>query len=234
MMNIVIVEDEQLVANRIERLTREILKEKISKITIKNSLQDAMSYIFEHQTDLLLLDLNLHGKSGFELLKVAVSGSFHTIIISAHTDRAIEAFEFGVLDFIGKPVTTERLQKAFSRLEQITDKNIYGAKYVSVRKNAQLILIEVDKIRYITGAGIYSEIILKDGTKEIHDKSLSRLDAVLPSTFVRMHKSYLVNLKCVKKFSSYGGSKYSVELDNNESLPVSRIKYKEIKELFSC
>lgn len=232
-MNIVIVEDEQLIANRIERLTKEILKEKISKITIKNSLQEAMSYIFERPTDLLLLDLNLHGKSGFELLKVAVSGSFHTIIISAHTDKAIEAFEYGVLDFIGKPVTAERLQKAFNRLEQIVDKNIYSAKYVSVRKNEKLILIEVDNIRYINGAGIYSEIVLKDGAKEIHDKSLSKLEAVLPSSFVRIHKSYLVNIKCVKNFSIYGGSKYSVELDNNESLPVSRIKYKEIKELLS-
>ena len=233
-MNIVIVEDEQLVANRIERLTREILKEKISKISIKNSLQEAMHYIFEHPTDLLLLDLNLHGKSGFELLKVAVSGSFHTIIISAHTDKAIEAYEYGVLDFIGKPVTLERLQKAFNRLEQIVDKNIYSAKYVSVRKNEKLILIEVEKIKYINGAGIYSEIVLKDGNAEIHDKTLSKLDAILPSTFIRIHKSYIVNIKCVKSFSSYGGSRYSVELDNNETLPVSRTKYKEIKELLSC
>lgn len=233
-MNIVIVEDEQLVANRIERLTREILKEKISKISIKNSLQEAMHYIFEHPTDLLLLDLNLNGKSGFELLKVAVSGSFHTIIISAHTDKAIEAYEYGVLDFIGKPVTSERLQKAFLRLEQVVDKNIYSAKYVAIRKNEKLILIEIEKIKYIIGAGNYSEIVLNDSSKEIHDKSLSRLDAILPPSFIRIHKSYIVNIKCVRNFSAFEGSRYTVELDNKEVLPVSRNKYKEIKELLTA
>ena len=92
-MIVVIVEDEPLIANRIERLTKEILDKKLTKIMVKNSLQEARHYLFEHPTDLLLLDLNLHGKDGFELLKLAVSGSFQTIIISAHTDKALEVIK---------------------------------------------------------------------------------------------------------------------------------------------
>lgn len=232
-MNIVIVEDELPVANRIERFIKEILRERLTKIVIKHSLPEAMQYLFEHPIDLLLLDLNLHGKNGFELLKHAVSGAFHTIIISAYTDKAIEAFEYGVLDFVGKPFTIKRLQKAILRFENIETKNSYPTKYIAVRKTGKLLLIEVDKIKYIKGAGIYSEIILKDGTIELHDKSLTRLMAILPSNFIRTHKSYIINMQSVKSFSSLGGSKYTLELFTHEILPVSRTKYKEIKALIS-
>ncbi len=232
-MIIAIVEDEPLIAERIERLIKEILVKKLTKIIIKNSLNEARHYLFEHPIDLLLLDLNLHGKDGFELLKQAVSGSFHTIIISAHTDKALEAFEYGVLDFVGKPFTKERLQKAIMRFERTEEKNTYPTKYLAVRKTGKLLLIEVDNIRYIKGAGNYSEIVLKNGMIELHDKSLHKLDAILPSNFIRTHKSYIVNIQCVDSISSLGGSKYHLELSNDEILPVSRTKYKEIKEILS-
>jgi two-component system response regulator LytT len=232
-MIIAIVEDEPLIAERIERLIKEILGKKLTKIIIKNSLNEARHYLFEHPIDLLLLDLNLHGKDGFELLKQAVSGSFHTIIISAHTDKALEAFEYGVLDFVGKPFTKERLQKAIMRFERTEEKNTYLTKYLAVRKTGKLLLIEVDNIRYIKGAGNYSEIVLKNGMIELHDKSLHKLDAILPSNFIRTHKSYIVNIQCVDSISSLGGSKYHLELSNDEILPVSRTKYKEIKEILS-
>lgn len=229
-MNIFIVEDEPIIAERIERLSKEILKEKITSITVRHRLTDSVRYLFANKIDLLILDLNLNGRDGFELLKLAVSGSFHTIIISAHTDKALEAFEYGVLDFIGKPFSGERLKKAFERIEK-PEKSSCPVKYVSVRKNEKLLLIDIDDIMYIKGARIYTEIVLKDGKTEIHDKSLNSLCQLLPTNFVRIHKSYIANLQYVKSISSLGGSKYSLQLLDGETLPVSRIKYKEIKSL---
>ncbi len=66
--------------------------------------------------DVLFLDLNLNGKDGFDLLKTSVSGAFHVIIISAHTEQALKAFEYGVLDFVGKPFNKERLARALDRV----------------------------------------------------------------------------------------------------------------------
>ncbi|OGU61368.1 MAG: hypothetical protein A2V66_15910 [Ignavibacteria bacterium RBG_13_36_8] len=232
-MIVVIVEDEPFIAERTERLVKEILKNKLTRVVIKESLPGAMHYLNEHQIDLLLLDLNLSGKDGFELLKKAVAGSFHTIVISAYTDRAIEAFEYGVLDFIGKPFTVERLKKAFDRLNNVTMKNKYPTKYIAVRKNEKLQLIDVDKINYIKGAGIYSEIVLMDGSVELHNKSLNKLDVILPSNFIRTHKSYIVNVRYIKSLSTLGGSKYELELTSGEIQPLSRHKYKEIKEILS-
>ncbi|MFC2135245.1 LytR/AlgR family response regulator transcription factor [Bacteroidota bacterium] len=232
-MIVVIVEDEPFIAERTMRLVKEILKEKLTKVIIKESLITAMHYLNEHQIDLLLLDLNLSGKDGFELLKKAVAGSFHTIIISAYTDRAIEAFEYGVLDFIGKPFTPERLKKAFDRLENVDVKNTYPTKYIAVRKIEKLLLIDVDKIRYIKAAGIYSEIVLADGSVELHNKSLNKLDVILPSNFIRTHKSYIVNIRGIKTLAALGGSKYELELSTGEIQPLSRHKYKEIKNILS-
>jgi two-component system response regulator LytT len=180
---------------------------------------------------LLVLDLNLSGRDGFELLKLAVSGSFHTIVVSANTDRALEAFEYGVLDFIGKPFSRDRLRKALSRYKDTASRNDRPTKYLSVRQQNTLSLVPIHKIVYIQGARIYSEIRLDDGTARIHDKSLSLLLTLLPHHFIRTHKSYIVNLHCIQHFRSLGASRYELKLKTDEILPVSRARYKEIKHL---
>ena len=115
-MKIVIVEDERPIARYIERLTRKILGEKIQSIRTLYTLDDAKAFLLENPIDLCLLDLNLNGENGYELLKQAVSGSFHTIIISAYPNQAIEAFKYGVLDFIEKPFTTNTIEASLCRL----------------------------------------------------------------------------------------------------------------------
>ena len=230
-MRIVIVEDEVLIAERIKRMTEEILGSKVSRIAIETTLEDASHHLFKNPVDLLILDLNLNGKNGFELLKTAVSGAFHTIIVSANTDRALEAFEYGVLDFVGKPFTKERLKKAYDRYENKEKRSSYAARYLSVRKQERLFLVDIDDIHYIKGAGIYSEIHLHDGRNELHDKTLSRLETILPSHFIRTHKSYIVNLRSIDHFRSLGASTYKAVMKSGQILPVSRVKYKEIKHL---
>jgi len=232
-MIIVIVEDEPLIATRIKRQTEQILQKKLTRIIVKHSLVEADHYLNEHPIDLLLLDLNLNGKDGFKLLKKVVSGSFHTIIISAYTNKAIEAFDYGVLDFVGKPFTVARLEKAFDRYENFKEKNTNPTKYISVKNNNKLLLLKVEDIRYIKAADIYSNIMLNDGKVEIHNKSLNKLETILPSNFIRTHKSYIINMECVKNFSCLGGSKYNLELITSEILPVSRIRYKEIKHFLN-
>ena len=230
-MRILIVEDESLVAKRIKRLTEQALENKKISIVIKSTLESASAYLNEHPIDLLLLDLNLSGKNGFEILKNVVSESFHTIIISANTDKALEAFEYGVIDFIGKPFTIHRLQKALDRLENVTTSNVYPAKYLSVKKGRRLHVINIDDLCYIKGSGVYSELHLQTGNTFLHSKSLNKLDAILPTNFIRIHRSYLVNITYAVCFRSHGASKYDLLMKNEEIIPVSRNRYQEIKDL---
>ena len=75
----------------------------------EGNLDDAEEHLVENEVDVLLLDLNLQGHDGFELLKNQVAKAFHTVVISAYGEKALEAFDYGVLDFIEKPFEAERL-----------------------------------------------------------------------------------------------------------------------------
>lgn len=228
-MRILIVEDEPVIARRLERMLRELWEERITSLKMLHRLDEARAYLSATPIDVLFLDLNLYGKDGFELLKTAVAGSFQTIIVSAHTDQAIRAFEYGVFDFIGKPFSVERLQTTLDRLDDARHRADYGAKYLSVRKGGGVKLIPVDEVMYIKGAGSYAEIVLRGGARHLHDKSLDRLLALLPPVFERIHRSYLVKMTEVARLTVREGSRYSVLLHSGQELPVGRTRYKDMR-----
>lgn len=228
-MNILIVEDEARIAKRIDRLTREILGDKLNSLGHVYTLMDAQSFIQNSPLDLVLLDLNLNGVSGFDLLTEAVSESFHTIIISAYKDQAITAFEYGVLDFVPKPFNKDRLEQALNRVNDKGNNASSSIKYLAVKKRGKIQLIPIEDVLYIKGAGAYTELFLTNGTKELHDKSLESLEQLLVNSFERIHKSYLLKMSEVKEIIVSSGSKYMAELKNGTMIPIGRTKYKDIK-----
>lgn len=228
-MNILIVEDEARIAKRIERMTVDILGGSLQSIAHVDALPAALDYIKNKPLDLMLLDLNLNGANGFDLLVSAVSGSFHTIIISAYKEQAITAFEHGVLDFVPKPFNRDRLQHALSRIAANHPSDNHPVRQLAIRKKGKIQLVLIDDLMYIKGAGTYSELYLANGTRELHDKSLERLEQLLHNSFVRIHKSYLVKSSEIREIKVKSGSKYLAVLNNGELLPVGRTRYKEIK-----
>jgi two-component system response regulator LytT len=227
-MHILIVEDEPAIAQRIQRQLGEILLDKLQRIKVIHYLDDAREYIAEKPIDLLVLDLNLHGEDGFDLLRELGASSFHTIIISAYADKAITAFEYGVLDFIAKPFTRERLEQGIARLLDTNLRQAYGAKFLSIRQAGTIQLIEVEKIDYVIANGHYSDLVV-DGKARLHDKSIEKLLAILPPNFERIHRSYLVNMNRVRDLVIETGGRYSLRLKNGEALPVGRSRFSAIK-----
>ncbi|AXT49708.1 DNA-binding response regulator [Aquimarina sp. BL5] len=228
-MYILIVEDESRIAKRIERMIRTIVGGALQSIKHINTLQEAVTFIENKTLDLVLLDLNLNGHSGFDLLTTAVSKSFHTIVISAYKEQAITAFEYGVLDFVPKPFNQERLEQAVQRITTKETTTVNTVKYLAVKKRHKVQLIPMEKVVYIKGAGTYTELVLVDGNKALHDKSLEKLEQLLSPTFERIHKSYLVKMAEITNISVSSGSKYIAELKNGERIPIGRTKYKDIK-----
>ncbi|WP_117884169.1 LytR/AlgR family response regulator transcription factor [Aureibaculum luteum] len=228
-MNILIVEDESRIAKRIERMTRDIFGNALKSLKHINTLQEALRYIENNALDIVLLDLNLNGDNGFDMLTTVVSESFHTIVISANKNQAITAFEYGVLDFVPKPFNRDRLQQAFNRAikKEKTENN--KIKLLAIKKRGRILLIPIEDVLYIKGAGVYTELFLANGKKELHDKSLEKLEQLLSHTFDRIHKSYLVKISEVKGIIIKPGSKYMAELKNATLIPIGRTKYKDIK-----
>lgn len=228
-MHVLIVEDEPMVTRRLRRFAESILEEDV-RIDTAEQLESARDTLFDRDIDILLLDLNLHGADGFDLLKASVSGRFHTIVVSAYTERAIEAFELGVLDFVGKPFGRERLAEAFRRLRTPEKRGDPPAKYLAVRKGGDTVLIDVERVHYLQAAGAYSELILRDGTTELHDKPLGRLAALLPEDFVRLHRSHVARLSTIDRLQAHEGSRYDVVLEDGTTLPVGRTRVESLRD----
>ena len=231
-MHLLLVEDEAAIARRIERLTRDILGERLDRLVVKDRLEAALDYVRQQPIDLLLLDLNLSGKNGFDLLRNVVAESFPTIIISAYRDRALEAFEYGVLDFVPKPFDRERLEKALQRVIDRSSRNEVPGKYLAIKKPGRVELVPVDAILFIQGANIYAEIHLLNGRKELSDKNLEALYQILPPAFARIHKSYIVNMRQAAQLLVRPGSRYELQLRDGRCLPVGRTRYAGIREAF--
>ena len=231
-MRILVVEDEPPVAEYIEEMCHAILGKKLKSIHCFHSLPSANNYLSENPVDLCLLDLNLNGKNGFEILENSLAGAFHTIIISAYTDQAVRAFEYGVLDFVPKPFDEQRLRMAFNRYHDRNFKKELATKYLSVRDGSKIRIVKLEQVLYFKAADNYVEAFLKNGKRELLDKPLYRLLQILPSNFIQIHRSYVLDLNLIQSFGHAGQGAYCVELKNSACLPLSRGKYKELKSLF--
>ena len=225
-MRVLIVEDEPPIARRLARLLREEAGD-VATIETCATLDGAQAILAGGSVDVVFLDLNLNGRDGFDLVREASAGPFHTVVVSAHTERALEAFEIGVLDFVGKPFGAERLRRTLARLQGARAE--HPAASLAVRSAGRVDLVSVADVAYVRAAGAYSELVLRDGTVRLHSKPLDRLLAVLPAAFERVHRSYLVRLDEVVRLRVREGSRYAAVLRSGEEVPVGRTRVEAVR-----
>lgn len=231
-MNILILEDEMRIARRLARMTKQYFEYQPANIELCDALPKGLVYVEKNPVHLLLLDLNLNGEDGFTLLQTMVSHSFHTIIVSAHTDKAITAFAYGVLDFVPKPFDEARLFKAFDRLRATTPAAVpeQTLQHLAIRANGAVKLVPLAQVQRIQGAGNYSELKLFNGHNELHDKSMDALEQLLPADqFVRIHRSYIIRWQDADQLLIEAGGRYAIRMKNGEVLPVGRSRYKNLR-----
>jgi DNA-binding LytR/AlgR family response regulator len=229
MLSVLIVEDEPLVQQRIARLCRELLGPS-AQIDCASSLDDADDALRKRAIDLLLLDLNLQGEDGFTLLHRAIAATFHTVVISAHADRALDAFALGVLDFLAKPFPKARLAQALERAQVASRTSGRAAQQLGVWRARGVALVPVEEIAWIQADGDYSALQLMNGRRELHDKTLDRLQQLLPAAFVRIHRSYVVNMRQADTLLVEGGGRYRLRMQGGTELPVGRSRVQSVRE----
>lgn len=232
-MNILIIEDEIRIAKYIRLLLAEELAELQPTFILADSLEKGINIISSDSTfDMVFLDLNLHGENGFKVLEAITCENFDVVICSAYHEKALLAFEYGVLDFIPKPITRERVKKTIARYlnHAQTEKT---PTYITIRTNKGIERINTTEIIYFKGADQYSEIHLSQNRIKLHQKSLDRLEKLFHSTFMRVHRSFLVRKASIMKMERVSSSDYHLVLTNGDRLPVGRAKVKDVKRLFS-
>lgn len=226
-MRILIVEDEIVAARGLERMLRELLNTKITSLRIEKSLIGSQCFIQENEIDLLFLDLNLDGDIGFDLLKETSAASFLTIITSGNTAEAIRAFDYGVLDFVPKPISKDRMIKALQKFQ--TNSVGTKTKYIGIKQESSVNLIATKDILYVQSFDKRVKVYKKTGEMFVHNKSLDSILKVLPAHFLQIHRSFLVNGKQIKKIITSKGGSYQIELSTGTLLKMGRNYYKELK-----
>lgn len=196
--------------------------------------------------DLVFLDVQLRGGSGFDLLD-AVAPNAAVVFITAFDQYAVRAFEVNALDYLLKPVTTERLARALQRLP---DRPGVAAADAGVGKPGKLtnddrVLVKTGKsTRFVPVAAMaairscenYTEVLLVGGEKLLVLRSLKSWEEQLPEqSFVRVHRQTLVNLQHVRKVVRTGEDEVSFELAPPlPSIPASRRQTIELKHRFAA
>ena len=228
-MNILIAEDEAPAARRLERLVADILGSRLNKVVIAPTVEAARRSLAATRFDVVLLDLDLNGVDGFSLLSTSQDAP-RIIVVSGRADRAIDAFDHAVVDFVTKPVSTPRLALALDRAMEKRALR-HGAMTLAVRSAGRIDLAAFADIVALSGADDYVEVLLADGRRFLHDTSLQDLERRLPPGFVRIHRSHIANTAHVRGIKTLPGRRRMLELAGGAELPVSRSRLAALSAL---
>jgi DNA-binding LytR/AlgR family response regulator len=219
-IRVIVAEDEAVIARRLARQITETLGPNAA-VTIAGSVADAVAAVSQRPPDILVLDLNLEGRDGFELLRDPVLARCPTIVVSAHTDRALEAYELGIRDFVPKPFGRDRLALA---LHRACDGSARRLERFAARDASETRYLAIDEIVLVRADGARSEIILTGNRVVRDDRMLDRIQSLLPTHFERVHRSFLVDVRRVERLVTQEGSRYAVTLRDGTTLPVGRTR----------
>lgn len=223
----IIVDDERLARLQLRDLLSQF--EFIEVIAEADDVPNAVKIVNDLQPDLIFLDIQMPGESGFELLQ-QINLLPKIVFVTAYDQYAIRAFEVNALDYLLKPINTQRLAQAVARLSGDSQESTETFKpleyddYLFVAIGNRADFIKVSTIVCIRADGIYSKVLIKDGRKLLLHKSLKQWIKQLPAKhFVQIHRSTIINLEDVERVEQWFNYSYRVYLRNiKEPLVMSR------------
>jgi two-component system, LytTR family, response regulator len=240
MVKAIIVDDENKSVQTLTLMLNVYCPE-IEVIGFANSAIDGAKEVISKKPDLVFLDVEMTGGSGFDLLESLPERNFNVIFVTAHDHYALKAIKFHAIDYILKPIDVEELKNAVSNYKSRKKENKEGPadiekllahmkmqriKKVSIPTSNGIEFISVDEILYLTAERSYCKIFLTNNKSIMVSKSLNEIEELLPTdNFFRIHKSHTVNLAFVKKHIRTDGG--IVELSDGTKLYISRTKKDE-------
>ncbi len=195
-LNCIIIEDEPLAAEKLERFI-----EKVPFMTLSDSFRnslDGLHYLKEHSVDVLFLDIQMDGLTGIELLE-SLSNKPSVILTTAYQEYALKGYELHVSDYLLKPYSFVRFLKAVNQVHDDLSKraNVSSdSKSIFVKTEYRIEKIALDSILYIEGMSDYLQIHLINGKKIMCLQKFSAFEEVVSSNqLIRVHRSFMVALE---------------------------------------
>jgi two-component system LytT family response regulator len=231
----IIVDDERLARAKLKAMLAR--HDHIQVVGEADSVSSALATIGTTRPDVIFLDIQMPGETGFDLLDKATD-PFKVIFVTAFDEYAIRAFDVNALDYLLKPVSAERLARALERLRSgeearhQPERSLEYDDHLFLAVNGCPRFLKVRSIKYIAAAGPYSEIHASGGEKAFVLKSLKEWEERLPpKQFVRIHRSTIINVEFVERVEKWFNNSYRVYLQSQkEPLAMSRRCAARLKE----
>jgi len=207
--------------------------------------ESARRVINNTKPDLVFLDIDLNGLNSIDLLN-EITCEPKIIFITAHPDFAIKAFELNAVDYILKPISSERLKRAIDRVTEIDPKGNAGTVMDEIQErfkpdqiillnfDGKLTFIKIQDINFIEAFGNYTKIHMNDGKLSITYNSIKNWDNRLPyDVFIQIHRSTIVNLLNVAKIEKWANDTGRLFLKGIEKpFEISRSYFFQIKKKY--
>ena len=238
-----------------ENLAREITKKYLAdhgEISVSAECTngfDAIKKINELSPDLIFLDIQMPKLNGFEMLELLENPPV-IIFTTAFDQFALKAFVANAADYLLKPYSRERfdeaIQKAFLHLRNKSNQTILVKKLIEqndgkkeflervvIKNGPKIIILPVEEVRYIEAQDDYVMVYSMEG-KFLKQKTMKFFEEHLdPRNFIRIHRSYIVGIKGIKKIELLEKESYQVILEDKTAIPMSKTGYEKLKEILN-
>lgn len=238
-MKAVIIDDEPLA----RMMVKEYLQgyPHIEVVEECNDGFEGIKAIQQHQPDLIFLDIQMPKINGFEMLEL-IDNPPQVIFTTAFEEYAIKAFDAHAADYLLKPFSKERFDKAMQKLQQqrvnaaqdVVDTAMRSATpttRIVVRDNGKIKIIAVAQVQYLEAADDYVKIITADGNF-LKKKTMQYFeDSLPPQEFIRIHRSYIINASLITRIDLHEKDSHMALLTTGARLPVSKAGYAKLKDV---
>ncbi len=239
----IIIDDERLARNELKKLLSDYPE--IEIVAEAANAAEGIQRIEELQPDLIFLDIQMPGKTGFEML-AELDRAPHVIFTTAYDEYALRAFEVNALDYLLKPIEPKRLSDAIQKLEHIEEKENEGGEMPSmprgplgefdqvfVKDGERCWFVKLTDIRLFESVGNYAKVFFGPN-KPLILKSLNALEERLDEhIFFRANRKHIVNLRMIEKVEPYFNGGLLLEIKGGEKIEVSRRQAVKFKEMMS-
>ncbi|WP_444993827.1 LytR/AlgR family response regulator transcription factor [Aliikangiella sp. IMCC44359] len=242
-ISVLIVDDEAAAREKLQRYVD--LDNRFDVIGQAGNGQEAIDKITRFQPEVLLLDIQMPGMSGFDVLRLKDGSNTAVIFTTAYDEYAVKAFEVSAVDYILKPISESRLKQALDKvskhlklnwnekinsvLDNLPQKNYI--QQIAVRQAKRIKLLKIEDINFIRSEHRLINIYSADGERFWTNESLTQLESRLdPKRFMRVHRSSLVNLDADFDIEIWDSGRLKIHFSDGNHLVVSRENAERLRD----
>nr|WP_288931748.1 LytTR family DNA-binding domain-containing protein [uncultured Allomuricauda sp.] len=224
----VIVEDSRLARNELKELIK--LHDDLELVGEAGNVDDGVELIQSESPDLLLLDINMPEKDGFDLLEMLDDVPI-TVFTTAYDEYAIKSFEYNALDYLLKPVSNKRFDMALEKVRSkmaskgdgsSTEKKLTDSSQIFIKDGESCWLVKIGDISLFEIVGNYTRVFFEDKKPMLY-KSLNQVEEKLPEdSFFRANRQQIINTNYIENVVPWFNGKLKLTMKNGEEVEVSR------------